>query len=127
MPSVLNVDTLVAANGTDPVTLTKQEAAKCYANFEFDGTQAITKSFNTSGITDIAVGTSAIAMTASMSDANYIILGNTTHDDALYVASSAIRHDVPPTTSTLNLNGMNFNQSKYDMEMAMVAIFGDLA
>ena len=55
MPSVLNVDTLVAANGTDPVTLTKQSAAKHY--IAYDGTTlGVVDSINTTSITDISNG-----------------------------------------------------------------------
>ena len=36
MTSVLNVDTIADKAGTGPVGLTKQEAAKMYANFEMD-------------------------------------------------------------------------------------------
>jgi len=55
MPSVLNVDTLVAANGTDPVTLTKQSAAKAWDNTNSAGT-TINDSFNISSLTDVDVG-----------------------------------------------------------------------
>jgi len=112
-----SLDTQYVVNGS----------AKAWVNFDFDGTQAITKSFNTASITDDGTGASSIALTAAMSDANYIITCNGVHDGSLYVAGLCVRHDTPPTSSVLKLDGMNYNQSNYDMEMAMGTVHGDLA
>jgi len=55
MTSVLNVDTIAAKDGTSPVELTKQSAAKHY--IAYDGTTlSILDSINTTSITDIANG-----------------------------------------------------------------------
>jgi len=71
MPSVLNVDTLVAANGTDPVTLTKQSATKAWINFNGQGTIAIQTSFNISSISDVSTGQYQVDFASAMSDANH--------------------------------------------------------
>ncbi len=76
MPSVLNVDTLVAANGTDPVTLTKQSAAKAWATQTTHG-GAFLGSFNYSSSTDVSTGVATYAFTNSLNDANYSV--NATH------------------------------------------------
>lgn len=60
MPSQLNVDTLVAANGTDPVTLTKQSAAKAFTSYGSSTSHTILVSFNTSSITDNGTGDTTI-------------------------------------------------------------------
>ena len=53
--STVKVDTLVASDGTSPVTLTKQSAAKHY--IAYDGTTlGVVDSINTTSITDIADG-----------------------------------------------------------------------
>jgi hypothetical protein len=71
MPSVLNVDTLVAANGTDPVTLTKQSAAKAWVKFTNVTTSSINASFNISSLDDDGTGDFGINFTNSMSGAEY--------------------------------------------------------
>ena len=50
MTSVLNVDTIAAKDGTSPVALTKQHAAKSWAQFEND--PVLNDSFNFSSIVD---------------------------------------------------------------------------
>jgi hypothetical protein len=129
MASELRVNTLKDAAGSNEVAMTyvANGSAKAWVNFDFDGTQAITKSFNTASITDDGTGASSIALAAAMSDANYIITCNGVHDGSLYVAGLCVRHDTPPTSSVLKLDGMNYNQSNYDMEMAMGTVHGDLA
>lgn len=128
MTSVLNVDTIADKAGTGPVALTKQEAAKMYANFEMDSTQAITKSLNASSITDNGTGDSTIAMTSTMGDANYIQIGNTVHDSGSYVAFNSFDHDGPSTTSNVIMNCcLNSNGSLHDGEHQMVVVHGDLA
>lgn len=65
MPSVLNVDTLVAANGTDPVTLTKQNAAKAFAQVTSIAT--VRGSLNISSGTDHGTGDYSFPMINAMS------------------------------------------------------------
>jgi hypothetical protein len=71
MPSVLNVDTLVAANGTDPVTLTKQSAAKGFGNVDLGTTVLKSGSLNASSVSDDGVGICTISFVSAMADANY--------------------------------------------------------
>ena len=73
MPSVLNVDTLVAANGTDPVTLTKQSAAK--AALRGNSSAVLTNSFNISSGTDVATGRFTYSLENSFSSIAYVQSG----------------------------------------------------
>ena len=128
MSSVLNVDTIANKAGSGPVALTKQEAAKMYANFEMDGTQAITKSFNSASITDNATGDTTISMTNSMGDANYIQIGNTVHDGGTYVAFNSFDHASRSTSSNVIMNcNNNASGAMIDGEHQMVLVHGDLA
>ena len=52
--STLKVDTVVGLNGTSPVTLTKQSAAKHFITY--NETQVVTSSLNNSSITDVGSG-----------------------------------------------------------------------
>ena len=54
--STVKVDTLVASDGTSPVTLTKQQASKMFVNFNGTGTVAVRSSLNVSSVTDVSVG-----------------------------------------------------------------------
>jgi len=67
MASKLDVDEIAAKNGTDPVTLTKQSAAKHFITY--DNTQTIADSLNNSSITDVGTGNHKYAFTNSFSTA----------------------------------------------------------
>jgi len=69
--STVKVDTLVASDGTSPVTLTKQQAAKAWSNIGQIGTQAIRDSFNISSISDTGVGKTQITVTSSFANNTY--------------------------------------------------------
>ena len=73
--SNLRADTISAANGTDPVTLTKQSAAKAWVYAETDAT--ITDSFNTSSGTDHGIGDYSYATTSAFTSNNYSMVSNT--------------------------------------------------
>jgi hypothetical protein len=75
MTSVLNVDTIAAKDGTSPVTLTKQSAAKAWNNLSFSGA-SIGDSFNTASITDNATGRFTCSFTNSFVNANYSSAGS---------------------------------------------------
>ena len=53
--STIKADTLVASDGTSPVTLTKQSAAKAWVNFD-QSDNGIDGSLNTASVTDNGVG-----------------------------------------------------------------------
>ena len=125
--STLKADTIQSTGG-GAATLTKQEAAKMYANFEMDSTQAITKSFNSASITDNGTGDTTISMTNSMGDANYIQIGNNVHDAGSYVVHNSFDHDGPSTSSNVIMNCcLNSTGALHDGEHQMVVVHGDLA
>jgi len=77
MTSVLNVDTIAAKDGTSPVGLTKQHAAKAWATVDgSSGTPSLTSSFNCSSNTDLGTGSYATHLTNAMSDGDYPIVAN---------------------------------------------------
>ena len=53
--STLKADTIVASDGTSPVTLTKQSAAKAWVNFD-QGDNGVDGSLNISSVGDNGVG-----------------------------------------------------------------------
>jgi|8_EtaG_2_1085327.scaffolds.fasta_scaffold121897_2 hypothetical protein len=138
MASQLKVDTItgvttagsvaVTGEGNSTTTNLQQGLSKMYANFEMDGTQAITKSFNSASITDNGTGDTTISMTNSMGDANYIQIGNTVHDGGTYVVFNSFDHDSPSTSSNVIMNcNNNASGAMTDGEHQMVLVQGDLA
>jgi hypothetical protein len=68
--SELRADTITASDGTSPVTLTKQSAAKAWGHFE--GSDAtLDDSFNTTSLTDNGTGNFSPQLTNSFTNANY--------------------------------------------------------
>ena len=71
--STIKVDTLVAADGSSAVTLTKQHAPKVWFQVDGTGTATIDGSFNTSGLVDEGTGQYTVSFTNSMGNTNYAI------------------------------------------------------
>ena len=70
MTSVLNVDTIADKAGTGPVSLTKQHAAKAWAEIAAGGA-SLPDSFNFSSIDDDGTGEYGLNYTSAMSSTNY--------------------------------------------------------
>lgn len=68
--SELRANTISAANGTSPVTLTKQEAAKGLLNYNHI-TETVTNSFNNSSVSDDATAIFTATHINNYSDALY--------------------------------------------------------
>lgn len=73
--STIKVDTLVANDGTSPVTLTKQSAAKAWSCFNGTGTVATNGSFNQSTLTDNGTGDQTVSFTNNMNNDDYSSTG----------------------------------------------------
>ena len=72
--STLKADTIVASDGTSPVTLTKQSAAKAFVTYHAINT-TISKSLSISSATDDATGVFTLAFSNSFSDNKYCNFG----------------------------------------------------
>jgi len=71
--SELRADTITASNGTGPVTLTKQSAAKAFVSFGGTGTISSNKSLNISSLTDNGTGDYTTNISSAMDSADYIV------------------------------------------------------
>ena len=69
--STVKVDTITASDGTSPVTLTKQSAAKAWNNTNATGT-AINDSFNIASLTDSGTGIQDHNVTNAFDSANHV-------------------------------------------------------
>ena len=69
--SDIRVDTISAADGTSPVTLTKQSAAKAWINFNGVGTISTQDSLNVASLIDHAAGTYGLNMASNFNTAGF--------------------------------------------------------
>ena len=91
--STLKADTIVASDGSSPVTLTKQEAVKFWVNYDAVD-QATDGSLNQSSLTDETTGRYYSSFTSNFSSAvDKCVLTNTynTTDGGSTIASGAAR------------------------------------
>ena len=76
--SELRANTITHSDGTSPVTLTKQQAAKAWFHYnQKAGSEEVRDSFNTSSITDNSTGLYTNTFTNSMNNAFYNVTGGT--------------------------------------------------
>ena len=75
MTSVLNVDSIAAKDGTSPVALTKQTAAKCFV-LQVNSASSFTtrSSFNLASTTDNADGDTTYTLTSAMSSDDFVVV-----------------------------------------------------
>ena len=125
--SEVRANTISAANGTGPVTLTKQHAAKVYCNVNQTSTQAIRSSFNVSSITDGGSGQTVISYSSNMSSADYGFVcgkGRTNGQNGGVIAHT---NNTDPSASLIRLLTFIENNTAADDARTNVAIHGDLA
>ncbi len=127
--STLKADTIVASDGTSPVALTKQSAAKVWINFNGTGTIAIRDDFGASTILDNTTGDYTVNFTNAMVDANYSIA--IAHQYSTTNADSGISPQVnggsTSMTTTAVRVSMMYNGEKFDCVVGSVNLHGDLA
>jgi hypothetical protein len=121
--STLKADTIVAADGTSPVTLTKQSAAKVWCRWDFTETNVVKGSFGVSSLSDDSTGSNTINYSSSMSDANYSAVTSVVRNAR--VAGPASNSGV--TSSNIAILSYNSSGSLYDSTFASTQVNGDLA
>ena len=128
--STLKADTIVAADGTSPVTLTKQSAAKVFANFN-GSTATLRSSLNVSSLDDDGVGLFGINLISSMNDANYCLSGGTgsSGSDVRHIefAGNNLSPTTPSTTAYPVKTANSAGNALVDVFYTMSKAHGDLA
>ena len=125
MTSVLNVDSIAAKNGTSPVELTKQSAAKAWANFTNLTTFAVNGSFNCSSVTDLGVGAGDPQFTNNMNDSNYSATASGEKSSVLHAVMGGVNN--PATDHVTIVTAQGSNNSALDCEFVFFSLHGDLA
>ena len=126
--SELRADTITASDGTSPVTLTKQSAAKAWVNFNGTGTIAARDSFNNSSLTDSGTGSYVVVLTNSFSSINYVVLGqsNQASDTDDNLNESTMPSSLAAGQYNLSTGNVATN-SRVDHSFIRSAAHGDLA
>ena len=128
--STLKADTIVASDGTSPVTLTKQSAAKVFANFN-GSTATLRSSLNVSSLDDDGVGLFGINLISSMNDANYCLSGGTgsSGSDVRHIefAGNNLSPTTPSTTAYPVKTANSAGNALVDVFYTMSKAHGDLA
>ena len=130
--SDIRVDTISAANGTDPVTLTKQSAAKSWVNFNGTGTIAERNSMGLSSLTDNGTGDYTVTVTNAFDSGDYstVIGGSPLYGSftsfSMQIANSNSGTEVVPTSTAIRITYGN-TSSYHDVKYATCTIHGDLA
>ena len=125
--STLKADTIQSTSG-GAATLTKQQAAKSWINFNATGTIATRDSFNISGIVDEKTGITTVRFSNNMqTDANYATLmgGHDIADSENFNGQHIFINR--QTASNYVVQNNNSGGVAADWELNNAANFGDLA
>lgn len=128
--STVKVDTLVASDGTSPVTLTKQSAAKVWSYLVGTGTAAVVDSFNISSMSDNGTGDYTNSISSSLSNGNYVITiayGNQTGSWAAQANGQLKYADTPSAGAYSLTTGNSISGALNDFDRIHSSVNGDLA
>ena len=120
--SEIRATTISDAAGTGPIALTGQSAAKAWVNFNGTGTVAISESFNTSSVTDFAVGRYYCNFTNAMNTTTYggAAAGRSTGNIGFDSYGSN-------TTTYVSVGAFNSSGTLEDISSISALVTGDLA
>jgi len=129
--STIKADTIVAADGTSPVTLTKQSAAKAWCYVEGDATSPLINSFNGSSLTDDGTGDYTYNLTNSFNYAKYSVTSNESRQPSAASVGGRIVQCDSIVAGSYGINTYSLNSSavtaRLDDSVICSAAFGDLA
>ena len=127
----LKVDTVVGSDGTSPVTLTKQSAAKAWVSFTGTGTISISNSTGISSLLDNGTGDYTTNISSAMSSASYAI--QTTARDLSGGTNLVLADPNLSRTFTASVSNVwtayagSSSKTLYDASQIEKTIHGDLA
>jgi len=123
--STIKADTIVASDGSSPVTLTGQSAAKAWVNFNGTGTIAERDSFNVSSLTDVGTGDYKVTFSNAFADSNYISVPASGRDVTTDTGNVVT---ISYTTTTTDISTFRYGaNTRQDVSIVGLANHGDLA
>jgi len=124
--SELRADTITASDGTSPVTLTKQSAAKAWVGFNTITSTSIFQSQNVSSLTDNGTAYTTINFSSNLNSTGYSLTAS--------AGSASFRVCLDTVGSSTDLTGScntyatrTDTGSGLDFDKGSAAIHGDLA
>ena len=124
MTSVLNVDSIAAKDGTSPVELTKQSAAKIFERH--NASHSLDSRIGVSSITDNGTGDTTVTYTNALSAATQVIggsAGNNDGNECLIVSNSRAASTTTTHRYVVGDSGGTFR----DRAVNATLVHGDLA
>ena len=131
--SELRADTITASDGTSPVTLTKQSAAKSWFNYDNRGTATLLDSHNISSMTDNAAADMTSTVTSAFADINrgHATCAGVVSSDGNYPLIMGLRNQSAlssvVTTTTARYTCLGHDGSANDGDSNSANCHGDLA
>ena len=127
----LKADTIVASDGTSPVTLTKQSAAKAFADFNTTSNDTVEESLNISSKTDQATGDHVMNLANNMGSSNFAVSYDCQSNaiGSNYIFVGTVRNGAYKTSSSANLiNSYDVTTTVgNDADHQSFVVHGDLA
>ena len=127
--STLKADTIVASDGSSPVTLTKQSAAKSWCHIDGEGTPVISGSgsFNVSSLGDLATGIVSANFTNSMADDDFSHSFTTRDESFIALMQELDTSTIRSTSRCVALCHDNATTAHADCDARSYTVHGDLA
>ena len=137
--STLKADTIVASDGSSPVTLTKQEAPKLIVRYtNVTTTASVGSPLNVSSLTDNGEGDTTISATSAFNDAYYGALATgTINSSSSGTSTYGVRGSGSWTNSSNSLTTSSARMIQRfispttvdttDVDVITIALIGDLA
>ncbi len=122
--SELRTDTITASDGTSPVTLTKQSAAKAWVRMDGDPSLVVNNSFNTSSTSDLGTGSYAQLFVNNF-DAGENYSSHSSADDESFGNKTTINYQTSSEARMQIFQGSA--NTGIDTDRAMMTHHGDLA
>ena len=122
--SELRTDTITASDGTSPVTLTKQSAAKSWVRMDGDPSLVVNNSFNTSSTSDLGTGSYAQLFVNNF-DASENYSSHSSADDESFGNKTTINYQTSSEARMQIFQGSA--NTGTDTDKAMMTHHGDLA
>ena len=129
--SELRADTITASDGSSPVTLTKQSAAKAWASIDAEATDHPTlDAFNIASTADITTGVTKITFTNGFSNSFYAVSGaGQAQDEAggiFGIWGRSTTNSRQMTSSHFHTDNRNSSSGGQDMLYFGMSVHGDL-
>lgn len=125
--SELRADTITASDGTSPVTLTKQSAAKAWLSYKGTTTNSIYDSQGVSSVSDDATGEYTVTFSTAFNGANDYALAGFAQGDTAGGDRNLSGMGTPTTTTRQIETNRGHDGADIDCSHVQISVHGDFA